>query len=133
MSEEQQQIRVSFPGNKKVYAHYKSFEVQTDQPQPFGDGTAPSPFDLFLSSLATCAGIFVLGFCQKRKLNTEGLEIIQTMTSNPETHMVSHIKIEIKTPKDFPDQYKNALIQTASLCAVKKHMAQPPEFDIVTV
>ena len=60
-------MEVYFTGNKKVAADYKGFTVETDQPVAGGgDGTALSPFDLFLVSLGTCAGFFVLQFMQQR-------------------------------------------------------------------
>src|SRR5215471_4208280 len=58
-------IEVSFPGGKRVDAQVGEFAIRTDQPEALGGaGTAPTPYDLFLASLATCAGIYVLGFCQ---------------------------------------------------------------------
>ncbi len=54
---------IDFPGGAKVDAHFGNFTVKTDQPMSGGgDGSAPSPFDIFLSSIGTCAGIYVLGF-----------------------------------------------------------------------
>ena len=42
-----------------------------------GNGSAPPPFDLFLASLATCAGIYVLGFCEKRSIPHDGIRLEQ--------------------------------------------------------
>lgn len=124
------ELKITFPGNKKVNAQFNGFEVQTDQPAPTGDGTAPSPFDYFLASIGTCAGIFVVSFCQKRQLSTEGLSITQKVETNPDTHRVTKISLEITAPKDFPEKYLNTLINSANLCSVKKALADPPEFEI---
>jgi ribosomal protein S12 methylthiotransferase accessory factor len=35
-------------------------------------------------------------------------------------------------PADFPEQYKEAVIKAANLCKVKKTIANPPQFDVVT-
>ncbi|MDA8242639.1 MAG: osmotically inducible protein OsmC, partial [Elusimicrobia bacterium] len=57
------EMEITFPGGKKVNALWHGFEIATDQPKSSGgDNSAPAPFDLFLASLGTCAGIFVLGF-----------------------------------------------------------------------
>ena len=67
-------MTVSFPGGKRVDAHYGGFTIRTDQsPKGGGEGSAPQPFDLFLASIATCAGIYVKGYCDARGLSTEGL------------------------------------------------------------
>lgn len=127
-------MKISFPGGKKVSADYKGFTIMTDQPvQAGGDDSAPAPFDLFLASLGTCAGIYVLGFCQQRGLPTEGIELVQKLTYDPAKRMIGAIDIEIRVPADFPEKYHDALVSTASLCAVKKHIQDPPAFNINTV
>ena len=127
------EMKIVFPGNRKVDAQYNGFTISTDQPiNSGGDGSAPAPFDLFLGSLGTCAGIYVLGFCQQRNLPTEGMELIQRMEFDPIKRMIGKISIEIRVPSDFPEKYYDALINSASLCAVKKHIQDPPEFNIFT-
>ncbi|HAR42814.1 MAG TPA: osmotically inducible protein OsmC [Bdellovibrionales bacterium] len=127
------EMRIRFPGNKRVNAEFDGYTVATDQPvDGGGEASAPAPFDLFLASIGTCAGIFVLGFCQKRGISTDGLELLQKMEWDPVKHLVSKIKLEIQVPKDFPEKYRESLIKAASLCTVKRHMHEPPEFEVVT-
>jgi ribosomal protein S12 methylthiotransferase accessory factor len=126
-------MKIRFPGNKKVTAEFDGYTVTTDQPtEGGGDGTAPAPFELFLASLGTCAGIFVLSFCRKRDLPTEGLELTQTAVWDDEAHRVSKVIIKIRLPKDFPEKYRDSLVSTANLCTVKKHLLAPPAFEILT-
>lgn len=124
---------IDFPGGARVDAHFGSFTVKTDQP-PIGggSGSAPTPFALFLSSLGTCAGIYVLGFCQQRGLPTEGIRIIQRVHNDPASGMVGKIELEIQVPTSFPEKYLPSLVRSAELCAVKKHMEKPPKFEIYT-
>jgi ribosomal protein S12 methylthiotransferase accessory factor len=112
-----------------VDAHFGGFTVPTDQPP---GASAPTPFATFLSSIGTCAGIYVLGFCQQRGIPTDGIRLIQRVNSNPFTHMVDRIDLEIQVPPSFPDKYRDSLIRSAELCAVKKHLEKPPVFDITT-
>ncbi len=127
------EMRIYFPGGKKVYADFKKFTHKTDQPSyAGGEGTAPAPFELFLASIGTCAGIFVLGFCQNRGIDTEGIKIIQSHDVDPDTRMIKKVNMEIKLPGSFPEKYKNAVIQSANLCAVKKHLENAPEFNVFT-
>ncbi|MCC6147992.1 MAG: OsmC family protein [Anaerolineaceae bacterium] len=124
---------IDFPGGAKVNASFGSFTVKTDQP-PIGggEGSAPTPFAVFLASIGTCAGIYVLGFCKQRGLSTEGVRIVQRMHSNPATGMVEDIDLEVQVPPEFPERYTEALVRSAELCAVKKHLADPPAFHIYT-
>lgn len=124
---------VDFPGGARVDAHFGEFIVKTDQPtMGGGDGSAPTPFMTFLASMGTCAGIYVLGFCRNRGLSTEGIRIIQRMYNDPSTGLVGKIDFEIQVPPSFPEKYYPALIRSAEQCAVKKHLENPPTFEIYT-
>ncbi len=123
------EMLIDFPGGARVDAHFGPFTVKTDQPPA---ATAPTPFATFLASIGTCAGIYVLGFCQQRGLPTEGIRIIQRMYSNPISGMVEKIDLEIQVPPTFPEKYRPSLIRSAELCAVKKHFETPPQIDVTT-
>jgi ribosomal protein S12 methylthiotransferase accessory factor len=124
---------IDFPGGARVDAHFGPYTIPTDQPPTGGgDGSAPTPFAVFLSSMGTCAGIYVLGFCRQRGLSTDGIRIVQRMHSNPFTGMVGQVDLEIQVPPTFPEKYRPSLVKSAELCAVKKHFEHPPMFDITT-
>lgn len=124
-------IEVSFEGKKGVNAKIRDHIVKTDQPlQAGGDDQAVTPFELFLASLATCAGIFVKGFCDNRNIPTEGIRIVQKHEFD-ERGMARHIVIEIKVPEGFPEKYVEALVSVANLCKVKQHLASPPLIEVV--
>jgi putative redox protein len=127
------EMTIDFPGGARVDAHFNGFTVMTDQPAyAGGQGSAPAPFSLFLASLGTCAGIYVLGFCRQRGLPTEGIRLIQRMESDPTTRMISKIELEIQLPPSFPEKYKDAVIRSAEQCAVKKHIENPPQMLVTT-
>lgn len=120
---------IDFPGGARVDAHFGPFTVQTDQPPV---ASAPTPFATFLASIGTCAGIYVLGFCQQRGLPTEGIRIVERMHSDMQTGMVGKIDLEIQVPPTFPEKYLPALVRSAEMCAVKKHFENPPQFEVYT-
>jgi putative redox protein len=127
------EMTVDFPEGTRVSAHFGSFVVETDQPKPNGEaGSAPTPFELFLASLATCAGIYVLGFCKMRGIPADGIRLVQKVERDPQTKMTGKIRLEIKLPEGFPEQYTSAVIRAAESCLVKKHLEHPPSFEIVT-
>ena len=124
-------LLVSLPGGVRADVSYKGFEIKTDQPAyAGGTGSAPSPFDLFLASLAACAGYFVVAFCRERNLSTEGLSLSMRTERNPQTKMISKAAIDISLPPGFPEKYRNAVIKAADQCTVKRHILSPPSFEI---
>jgi ribosomal protein S12 methylthiotransferase accessory factor len=120
---------IDFPGGAHVDAHFGSFTVKTDQPP---EASAPTPFATFLASIGTCAGIYVLGFCQQRGLSTDGIRIVQRMHTDPLSGMIGQIDLEIQVPPEFPEKYAPALVRAADLCAVKRHFENPPKFEVYT-
>jgi putative redox protein len=124
---------IDFPGGARVDAHFGSYTVMTDQPpMGGGSGSAPTPFALFLASMGTCAGIYVLGFCKQRGLLSDGIRIVQRAQSDPFSGMIKQVDLEIQVPPDFPEKYIPSLVRSAELCAVKKHLEKPPQFNVFT-
>jgi putative redox protein len=125
-------ITVDFPGGARVDAHLSSLTVHTDQPKEAGgDNSAPSPFGVFLASLATCAGYYVYGFCKARGIPMDGIRVIQRAEQDPKTKMVGKISVEIQLPPDFPKEYASAVVRAAESCLVKKHLEKPPSFEVL--
>jgi putative redox protein len=126
-------MEIIFEGGKVVTAHSHGHIIRTDQPvHSGGQDSAPSPFELFLASIGTCAGIYVKSFCDNRKIATDNIRIIQTAVFDEETGLPTNIKLDIKLPSDFPEKYKEAVISVAELCKVKKTVANPPVFEVIT-
>ena len=127
-------ISVGFPGGKKVYAEIDGRRIATDQPvDSGGEGSAPEPFALFLSSIATCAGYYALQFCLSRAIPTEGMSLTATCTYDENGHRYVAYAIELTLPQGFPDKYRDAIVRAMDSCAVKKHILNPPEFKIATL
>jgi ribosomal protein S12 methylthiotransferase accessory factor len=127
-------MKITFEGKKKIIADFNGHRIVTDQPvRAGGDGSAPAPFDLFLASIGTCAGIYVKSFCDQRGISTEGISLEQEMKFNSETHLISELEIRIILPESFPDKYKDAVVNSANLCAVKRHLHNPPKMSVVAV
>jgi ribosomal protein S12 methylthiotransferase accessory factor len=125
------EIEVSFPGRKKIDAKVGDFVVHTDQSLANGGGeTAPEPFQLFLASIATCAGIYALEFCRAREIPSEGMALTMSCEWDEKQQGIKKMHIDLKVPPGFPDRYKKAVTRVMDLCSVKKHIIHPPEFVI---
>jgi putative redox protein len=126
-------MEITFDGQKKITAHHNGHIIRTDQPvNGGGENTAPAPFDLFLAAIGTCAGIYIKSFCDQRNIPADNIRIIQTMEYDSKKHLPGKIKLDIQLPADFPEKYKGAVISAADLCAVKRAIADPPVFEVVT-
>lgn len=125
-------IRVTFPGGKRVDAQLGKHLIRTDQPPQFGGEDAdPAPYDLFLASLATCSGIYVVGFCQSRGIPTDGIELVQHNEFDAKGHL-TRVELELSLPASFPEKYRAAVVNAVANCKVKKSLAAPPEIAVKT-
>jgi len=127
------ELEVFFEENKKVNARLNGSVIRTDQSKRRGgDESAPEPFSLFLASIGTCAGIYVKYFCEKRGIDSSKIKIIQLHNFNPETRLIDRIELEAILPDDFPEKYRSAVVNAMDLCAVKRHLKNPPQIETFT-
>ena len=128
------EIEVTFPGNLKVEATVGSFTVVTDQPEKSGgDNSAPSPTELFLTSIATCSGYFALKFCRTRNIDTTNMRLKMGYSWDRDQRRYPKMSIQLELPENFPDKYRNAIVKAMDQCVVKQHIIQPPEFEITVI
>lgn len=124
-------VKVTFPGGKKVAAEVGEFTVTADQSKSSGgDNSAPSPFALFLSSIATCTGMTILAFCQNKGIDTTDLKM-ELDTERNDDGDVTKIITKVTRPKDFPEKYMGAIEHITKTCKVKRNIENPPEFEII--
>lgn len=124
-------MKITFPGGLRVDAAYGDRVIATDQSMANGgEDSAPEPYSLFLASIGTCAGIYVLSFCRNHGLPTEGVSLTQRMRFDPKARRLERIDLEITVPPGFPERQRRALERSAELCAVKRALADPPEIAV---
>jgi ribosomal protein S12 methylthiotransferase accessory factor len=124
-------MEITFDGGKVITAHTHGHVIRTDQPvESGGENSAPAPFELFLASIGTCAGIYVKSFCDNRNIPADKIKIIQSTEFSQESGLPVSIKLDIQLPSDFPEKYKASVLNVAALCKVKKSIAEPPRFEI---
>jgi putative redox protein len=122
---------ITFPGGAGVDAHFRGFTVRTDQPVEAGGlASAPEPFNLFLTSLGTCAGYYAVRFLQSRDLGTEGLKMTLEPIRDPQNRRLTTIRLDVELPEGFPERYAKAIVRAMEQCAVKKVMDDPPVFEV---
>lgn len=121
------------PGRRRVEAQVRGHVVRTDQPEKSGgEDSAPSPFELFLASIGTCAGVYVQGFCARRDIPTDGIRIV-TEPLFDVTGALTDVTVRAELPADFPQKYERAIRSVIDQCSVKRALGSPPRFHLETV
>ena len=113
------EILVSFGEGMRVDARFRDHVVHTDQPKHVGgDDSAPSPLELFLTSLATCAGLYVLR-CQQHQHGRKSIEV----RDRDLTQQCLPGSASRPGSRDFPPR---TAVCALPHCAVK-HLQHPPQ------
>ncbi|HYT31165.1 MAG TPA: hypothetical protein VEO37_01115, partial [Thermoanaerobaculia bacterium] len=70
----------------------------------------------------------------QRNLDTEGLSLSVTPQKGADDgKRVARIRIEILLPPEFPEKYREAILRAVDQCSVKRHLAEPPQFDVFAI
>ncbi len=124
-------LQLRFNGGKKVEARFQDAIVQTDQPvDEGGEGSAPQPFQHFLASIATCAGVYAANFCEAREISTEGMSLSMRGWFDEDKKRFTKFTLDLTLPEGFPEKYRKSILRVMDLCFVKKHIVDPPEFEL---
>ena len=124
------EIVITLPGERRVDAKIARHTIRTDQPiEKGGQDSAPTPFDVFLASIGTCAGVFVQGFCAKRGIPYGEIRITERPRFSEEGTL-QEINLELLLPASFPEKYRSALVKVVEQCSVKRAILAQPIFRI---
>ena len=124
-------MKIELGSGLAVNAHFKNHIISSDQPtRSGGEDAAPSPFDLFLASIGLCAGFYVQSFCRQREISTANVSLTLQTERNPELKRIAKVQLRIHLPSDFPEKYRRAVLRSVEQCSVKRHILDPPEFEI---
>lgn len=124
-------MKITFEGNKKIKVRVKDFDIWTDQPvQQGGNASAPTPIDLFLASLGSCSGVYVLNFLKQHNL-PENVYLTLDPEWNINEYVIEKVNVLIHVPQDFPAKYENALVEVAKRCLVARHVKVEHQISLV--
>ena len=127
------ELKVTLEGNKKVSTHIGDHLIMTDQPEKNGgSNTAPAPYDLFLASIATCAGFYIQSYCDNKNIDSSGIEITLKVRRDAKK-VINGFVTTIHVPEEIPEKLHGVLKKVASQCAVKKTIMNNPEFIVETI
>ncbi|MFH1454139.1 MAG: OsmC family protein [Armatimonadota bacterium] len=109
----------------------RGHELITAKPRE-GEDYPISPPELFISSLASCIGIYAVDFLARRGVKTEGLEVeadFEKITEDGKTRL-DNIKIKLTLPEKLDEKYSNAFLKVIDACLVHETIRRNPEIKI---
>ncbi len=92
--------------------------------------TDVTPLDLFVASLAACAGVFGVRYLETAKLNTEGFEIVVNWDYSEDKTRIGRIDLDIKLPNTELGGRKKAFFSAVDQCIVRNTIRQGLDINI---
>ena len=124
-------VQVTHLGNDRFEIRVREHRLQVDQPlSDGGDDTAPTPTELFISSLAACVAFYARRYLARHDLPTEGLAVDASFTMASRPARVGEITVHLELPVGVPEDKREALLAVASHCTVHNTLVTPPKITI---
>jgi ribosomal protein S12 methylthiotransferase accessory factor len=115
------EIQIKFDVNGRIIPFMHGNEITMTE----------SPFLIFLATAGMCSAVFVRSFMQQRGLPFQEVGITQKMNYDRTTNMVGNIDMVVDLPPNFPEKYVSAIKNVIAQCPVKRHLAEPPTFNVI--
>jgi uncharacterized OsmC-like protein len=95
-----------------------------------GTDAAPSPADLVVSSLGFCFAMILQRYCISHEYSDQGIEISMTYLLKDDPKRISSITVDIALPEGFPEDRKQAVLNSCKTCVVFNSLSKDVEIDI---
>jgi len=122
------EMEIRFPGGQKVETRLKGQTIALGS--DIEGESELEPLDLFFISLGLCAGKYLMEFCRPRNIPHKRARVLLRTHWCERTKMHTKVMIDITLPEEFPAKYREAVIRSVDLCSVKKHIINPPIFEV---
>ncbi len=124
-------MKVAYKGGKRFMVTTRGQQLLVDQPlEEEGTDKGMTPPEVFVASLATCMGAYVLNYCKNIGINPNDmiLSLEWEKASNPAR--IGSITVDIKLPKIKAKDRQQAIIKVAEHCLVHNTILTPPRITI---
>jgi putative redox protein len=123
---------IKYIDGKKFSAQNRTHAVIIDQPEDNGgNDQGPTPPELFVDSLGSCIGVYVLAFCKNTGLDPSGMKIILDWEkASDKPSRIKSISAKIDLPNTDVGPRKAALLKVAESCMIHETIKHQPEIKI---
>ncbi|HEY7668161.1 MAG TPA: OsmC family protein [Actinomycetota bacterium] len=118
-------IQVRHEGEDRFQIQIRSHRVMVDQPDT-GDA-GPTPTELFVASLASCAAFYAERFLVRHGVDPDGLGLsCSYRMAEDRPARVSSIDLSMTLPPGFPPELERRLRAVVERCTVHNSIVAPP-------
>jgi putative redox protein len=125
------EMKIAYKGKKKFVVTTRGHQLLVDQPiEDEGSDEGMTPPEIFVASLASCMGVYVLNYCKNIGINPNDMILSVEWEKATNPARLSYIKVDIKLPKIKAKEKEKAIIKVAEHCLVHNTINSPPQISI---
>jgi uncharacterized OsmC-like protein len=124
-------IRVTHLEHDRYRVDIRHHSLVVDQPPPGGGDEGPTPTELFVASLASCAAHYVGRFVARRPALDQRFAVecdYEMSTIGP--HRVSAVELRIALADEVSPDVADAIVRSAEHCTVRSSIEVPPDVRV---
>ena len=125
-------MKIEYKGGLKFEINSGGHIIISDQPKENGgNNEGATPGELFVASLASCIGFYVVSYCKNAGIDASGLKITADYDHAPDKPArIGTITIDVDLPAKVEDNRKPALMNAAKHCFIHNTIDNPPKIEI---
>jgi putative redox protein len=121
---------IRFTGGSQFEAVVRGHRIVADQPADNGGADAgPTPPELLLASLGTCAGHYAVEYLRTRNLPLEGLALHVFADKGTKPAHLSFFRVEVTIP-DLSPKDREGLVRAVKSCLIHNTLRMSPVIEI---
>lgn len=127
-------LQITYEGGRRftsVFAETNTVIPSDQLPSSGGNGTAPEPFQLFLAALASCAAVYIQGYCDKRGIDWSGISLRMKGDWNDTRRLYDSIHFEVSSASGLPDATMALIEMAIRRSAVFRQVEHATTFETV--
>lgn len=119
-------IKITFPKDFVLAIEARDHRFLADYPvESGGSNLAPSPWELFLSSLTACQAVNLLKYCRAHDIPYEDVEVeLQPMMEDIKHGKEGEFRLAVTVPETFPKEHIEPMVASFMACPVGNQLTE---------
>jgi uncharacterized OsmC-like protein len=128
---QKESMTVSWVKGVQLAVQVRKHRFVVDQPvEDGGQDEGITPVEMLVASLGTCIGYFAVRFCQRHKIQTQGLKVSMEWDYAEQPHRIGSMTAHVNLPVTLDSALKNRLEKVLESCTVHNSITLAPKISI---
>jgi putative redox protein len=124
-------VKVSHENDFKFKVNCRDHEIVTDLPAAGSKDAGPTPPELFIASLGSCIGIYVVDYCKRHNVPYKGMTVELGWEDAKAPLRIGSIVARVEMPEGIPQEHYEKLRRVAEMCKIHNTLTHTPSIKMI--